>query len=66
MADLVASAVAEHADAVLVSQVVTQRDAHLAGARALAGAFAAPPGGAAGGERPAGRCWWSAAPGSTP
>jgi beta-lysine 5,6-aminomutase beta subunit len=32
----------EHADAVLVSQVVTQRDAHLAGARALAEAFAQP------------------------
>ena len=30
----------ERADAVLVSQVVTQRDAHLAGARALAEAFA--------------------------
>ncbi len=34
----------EHADAVLVSQVVTQRDAHLAGARALADAFARPSG----------------------
>ena len=32
----------EQADAVLVSQVVTQRDAHLAGARALAEAFAQP------------------------
>ena len=39
VADLVARAVAEHADAVLVSQVVTQRDAHLASARALADAF---------------------------
>jgi beta-lysine 5,6-aminomutase beta subunit len=47
VADLVARARAEHADAVLVSQVVTQRDAHLAGARALAGAF-----GADGGPRP--------------
>jgi beta-lysine 5,6-aminomutase beta subunit len=37
--DLVARARAERADAILVSQVVTQRDAHLAGARALAGAF---------------------------
>jgi beta-lysine 5,6-aminomutase beta subunit len=36
---LVARAAAEGADAVLVSQVVTQRDAHLAGARELAGAF---------------------------
>ena len=36
---LVARAGAEQADAVLVSQVVTQRDAHLAGARALAEAF---------------------------
>jgi beta-lysine 5,6-aminomutase beta subunit len=41
VADLVARARAEHADAVLVSQVVTQRDAHLAGARTLAGAFGA-------------------------
>ena len=41
VADLVARARAEHADAVLVSQVVTQRDAHLAGARALADAFSA-------------------------
>ena len=50
---LVARAAAEQADAVLVSQVVTQRDAHLAGARALAGAFgaAAAGGGAAGGGR---------------
>ena len=37
---LVATAAAEGADAVLVSQVVTQRDAHLAGARELARAFA--------------------------
>jgi beta-lysine 5,6-aminomutase beta subunit len=46
--DLASRARAEHADAVLVSQVVTQRDAHLAGARALAGAFGA---GTSGGER---------------
>jgi beta-lysine 5,6-aminomutase beta subunit len=53
VADLVARAVAEHADAVLVSQVVTQRDAHLAGARALADAFSTgmSGGGASGGER---------------
>jgi beta-lysine 5,6-aminomutase beta subunit len=38
---LVDRAAAESADAVLVSQVVTQRDAHLAGARELSGAFAA-------------------------
>ena len=50
---LVARAAAERADAVLVSQVVTQRDAHLAGARALADAFSTgmSGGGAAGGER---------------
>ncbi len=39
LSDLVARARAERADAILVSQVVTQRDAHLAGARALAAAF---------------------------
>jgi beta-lysine 5,6-aminomutase beta subunit len=39
IADLAARAAAERADAVLVSQVVTQRDAHLASARALARAF---------------------------
>jgi beta-lysine 5,6-aminomutase beta subunit len=51
--DLVTRSVAEHADAVLVSQVVTQRDAHLAGARALADAFSTGTagGGASGGER---------------
>jgi beta-lysine 5,6-aminomutase beta subunit len=38
--DLVARAHAEHADAVLVSQVVTQRDAHITNARELAAAFA--------------------------
>ena len=38
---LVARAAAERADAVLVSQVVTQRDAHLANARALGEAFGA-------------------------
>ena len=37
--DLVARARAERADAVLVSQVVTQREAHLSGARALSTAF---------------------------
>jgi beta-lysine 5,6-aminomutase beta subunit len=39
VSDLVARAVAEHADAVLVSQVVTQRDAHLHAARQIAEAF---------------------------
>jgi beta-lysine 5,6-aminomutase beta subunit len=43
IADLVAEAAAEKADAVLVSQVVTQRDAHLSNVRALAAAF--PPAG---------------------
>jgi beta-lysine 5,6-aminomutase beta subunit len=38
---LVARARAEHADAVLVSQVVSQREAHLAGAREVASAFRA-------------------------
>jgi beta-lysine 5,6-aminomutase beta subunit len=45
--DLVAKAKAQEADAVLVSQVVTQRDAHIAGARELAAGF-----GAAGPGRP--------------
>jgi beta-lysine 5,6-aminomutase beta subunit len=41
---LVSRAAAERADAVLVSQVVTQRDAHLSNARELADAFrSAPP-----------------------
>jgi beta-lysine 5,6-aminomutase beta subunit len=39
--DLVARAAAEHADAVLVSQVVTQRDAHLTNTRAMSAAFRA-------------------------
>ena len=39
VADLAARAAAEHADAVLVSQVVTQRDAHLANTREMAAAF---------------------------
>ncbi len=39
--DLVARASAEHADAVLVSQVVTQRDAHISNAREMAAAFGA-------------------------
>ncbi len=38
-AELVARAGAEHADAVLVSQVVTQRDAHLHNVRELSAAF---------------------------
>jgi beta-lysine 5,6-aminomutase beta subunit len=50
--DLVARAAAEHADAVLVSQVVTQRDAHLSNARQLGEAFAAAPEFAAPGRRP--------------
>jgi beta-lysine 5,6-aminomutase beta subunit len=37
--DLVTRARAEHADAVLVSQVVTQRDAHLSNTREMAAAF---------------------------
>jgi beta-lysine 5,6-aminomutase beta subunit len=37
--DLVARARAEAADAVLVSQVVTQRDAHLTNTREMAAAF---------------------------
>src|SRR6266568_1480957 len=41
LADLVARSRAERADAILVSQVVTQRDAHLSNARALAAAFPA-------------------------
>ena len=39
--DLVARAAAEHADAVLVSQVVTQRDAHLTNTRQMSAAFRA-------------------------
>jgi len=39
--DLVARAAAERADAVLVSQVVTQRDAHISNAREMAAAFGA-------------------------
>src|SRR5215813_5601204 len=39
VSDLVARAVAEGADAVLVSQVVTQRDAHILAARQIAEAF---------------------------
>jgi beta-lysine 5,6-aminomutase beta subunit len=51
--DLVARAQAEQADAVLVSQVVTQRDAHLAAARELSAAFrAAYPDQAAAGRTP--------------
>ena len=40
---LVARAAAEKADAVLVSQVVTQRDAHLANTREMAAAFGSAP-----------------------
>jgi len=47
VAELVARARAEQADAVLVSQVVTQRDAHLSNSREMADAFAA-----AGPDRP--------------
>ncbi|MER7007642.1 OAM dimerization domain-containing protein [Dactylosporangium sp. NPDC000555] len=39
VADLVAAAAGERADAVLVSQVVTQRDAHLHNTRAMSAAF---------------------------
>ena len=39
--DLVARAAAEHADAVLVSQVVTQRDAHITNTREMAEGFSA-------------------------
>ena len=39
MPELVAAARAERADAVLVSQVVTQKDAHLRNTRELAAAF---------------------------
>src|SRR5215472_6025494 len=41
--DLVARAASEQADAVLVSQVVTQKDAHLSNARELGEAFRAAP-----------------------
>ena len=41
VADLVARASAERADAVLVSQVVTQRDAHLSNTREMSAAFRA-------------------------
>ena len=53
--DLVARAAAEHADAVLVSQVVTQRDAHLTNTLQMSAAFRAvvrPAAAAAGGGRP--------------
>jgi beta-lysine 5,6-aminomutase beta subunit len=40
--DLVARAMAEHADAVLVSQVVTQRDSHLSNTREMSAAFSGP------------------------
>jgi beta-lysine 5,6-aminomutase beta subunit len=41
VADLVGRADAAHADAVLVSQVVTQRDAHIKAAREISEAFTA-------------------------
>jgi beta-lysine 5,6-aminomutase beta subunit len=41
VADLAARAAAEHADAVLVSQVVTQRDAHLTNTREMTATFRA-------------------------
>ena len=66
VADLVARAAAEHADAVLVSQVVTQRDAHLTNTREMAAAFHSgvrPGAAAAGGGRPAVRSRRSARPG---
>jgi len=52
--DLVSRARAEHADAVLVSQVITQKDAHLANTRQLSAAFRAayPERAAAGRARP--------------
>jgi beta-lysine 5,6-aminomutase beta subunit len=50
--DLVARSRVEAADAVLVSQVVTQRDAHLKNAREVAAAFAAAAGRFPGGRRP--------------
>jgi beta-lysine 5,6-aminomutase beta subunit len=53
--ELAARARREHADAVLVSQVVTQRDAHLAGARALAAAFGPQAAAAGPGEPPGGQ-----------
>ena len=58
VADLAARAAAEHADAVLVSQVVTQRDAHLTNTREMAAAFR--PGSAS-----SGRFWSWAVRGST-
>ena len=63
--DLVARAAAEHADAVLVSQVVTQRDAHLSNTREMSAAFRAgfgPRAAAARGGRPAVRSRRSARP----
>jgi beta-lysine 5,6-aminomutase beta subunit len=52
--ELVSRARAEHADAVLVSQVVTQKDAHLSNTRQLSAAFRAayPDGAAAARARP--------------
>jgi beta-lysine 5,6-aminomutase beta subunit len=50
--DLVARAKAEGADAVLVSQVVTQRDAHISNAREMAAAFDAAASDSGAGGRP--------------
>ena len=65
VADLVARASAEHADAVLVSQVVTQRDAHLSNTREMSAAFRAGFVRRRPGRARSGRCWWWAGPGST-
>jgi len=63
--DLVARAAAEHADAVLVSQVVTQRDAHLTNTLQMSAALRAgfDPKTPESLPRP---CWWWAAHGSIP
>jgi beta-lysine 5,6-aminomutase beta subunit len=50
--DLVARSAAEGADAVLVSQVVTQRDAHISNAKEMSAAFRAAESGAGAGGRP--------------
>jgi beta-lysine 5,6-aminomutase beta subunit len=50
--DLVAKATAEGADAVLVSQVVTQRDAHIANAKEMSAAFDAAGSDPGGRDRP--------------
>ena len=50
--DLVARSAAEGADAVLVSQVVTQRDAHISNAREMSAAFRAAASGSGAPKRP--------------